>query len=211
MKVNVLLRKIKKDYFKSIGTGKWVGVDYGAYYLIKRGIIPVYAFGDFDSVSQKELNTIKKTLEIDIVPRQKDYTDFELSLHQLVDKGYREIDVYGAMGGRIDHEIANIQALVHPDFVDYDIRLLNEKNTVVSLNSGRHEVMKESGMHYVSIIPMYPDTEITLNGFEYDVEKLIMEIGKTLTVSNAFKHQDTPGIIQTDKPIILIQSRDKAL
>lgn len=211
MKVNVLLRKIKTKYFESIPSAPWVGVDYGAYFLIKHGVKPEYAFGDFDSVTDKQLTKIKNTMEIDIIPRKKDYTDFEYSMHHLIDKGYREIDVYGAMGGRLDHEIANIQTLVHLDFVDHHIRLLNEKNIVIGLNQGQHEVMEAPGMHYVSIIPMHEGTVISLSGFEYDTEDLTLEIGKTLTVSNAFKDADTPGIITTDKPIIVIQSRDNAI
>ena len=210
MKVNVLLRKIKKDYFKTIEGSKWVGVDYGAYYLIKHGVTPIYAFGDFDSVTKKELEKIEDALEIDIVPHKKDFTDFELSLYQLIKKGYRDIDVYGALGGRLDHEIANIQALVHKDFVDYNISLLNEKNFVKSVNKGRHEIMQAEGMHYVSIIPMFESTQISLTDLEYEAEDLELEIGKTLTVSNAFIDEQTPAIIETNKPLIVVQSKDKA-
>ena len=40
----------------------WVGVDRGVYTLFTMGIQPMIAFGDFDSVSEKEFLFIKNSL-----------------------------------------------------------------------------------------------------------------------------------------------------
>ncbi|GAA3323449.1 hypothetical protein GCM10020331_047360 [Ectobacillus funiculus] len=33
----------------------WAATDRGVYYLLKRGIVPAAAFGDYDSVTEEEL------------------------------------------------------------------------------------------------------------------------------------------------------------
>ncbi len=207
MKVNMLLRAIDQDFFKSISNHKWIGVDYGAYYLIRLGISPIHAFGDFDSVSQEELKVIQSHMDVDIVPSEKDFTDFELSLRYVVSEGYKDIDVYGALGGRMDHGLANIQALVHADFVNKNIRLIDEMNIIKSVSAGRHTLQQTTDMIYISIIPMYPDTRLTLSGFKYEVEQTKLEIGKTLTVSNEFA-EGRMSTLETSAPIIIVESKD---
>lgn len=208
MKVNMLLRSIDPRYFSTINNESWVGVDYGAYFLIKHGVTPIYAFGDFDSVSDEELELIKHVMDVDIVPTMKDFTDFELSLRHVVEKGYHEIDVYGALGGRVDHELVNIQTLVHEDFVEQDIRLLDEWNVIAGVRAGNHELTQEADMRYVSVIPMFEGTRVTLSGLLYEAQDVILEIGKTLTVSNEFV-EGNDAFIETNKPLIVVQSRDR--
>lgn len=207
MKVNMLLRAINLEFFKSIVHNKWIGVDYGAYFLIREGITPLYAFGDFDSVTTEELKVIQSHMDVDIVPSEKDFTDFELSLRYVVDEGCEDIDVYGALGGRMDHTLANIQALVHEDFVDKNIHLIDEMNVIKSLNAGMHELHQTKGMKYISIIPMYPDTRLSLSGLKYEVVNASLEIGKTLTVSNEFT-EGRMSSIETSAPVIIIESKD---
>ena len=207
MKVNMLLRVIDQDFFRSISNDKWIGVDYGAYYLIREGISPIHAFGDFDSVTDEELKLIQSQMDVDIVPSEKDFTDFELSLRYVVDEGYEDIDVYGALGGRMDHALANIQTLVHIDFVDKNIRLIDEMNIIKSISAGHHTLQQTKGMKYISIIPMYPDTRLTLSGLKYEANNLMLEIGKTLTVSNEFA-DDRTAVIDTSAPIIIVESKD---
>ncbi len=40
----------------------WVGVDRGVHTLFTMGIQPMIAFGDFDSVSEKEFSVIKNSV-----------------------------------------------------------------------------------------------------------------------------------------------------
>lgn len=207
MKVNMLLRAIDQGFFRSISNDKWIGVDFGAYYLIREGFSPIHAFGDFDSVTDDELRVIQAQMDVDIVPSEKDFTDFELSLKYAVEDGYKDIDVYGALGGRMDHALANIQTLVHADFVNKNIRLIDEMNIIKSVNTGRHTLQQTKGMKYISIIPMYPNTRLTLSGFKYEAKNMTLEIGRTLTVSNEFADGST-STIDTSAPIIIIESKD---
>lgn len=203
MHYNVLLRDVP---FKSKIDGPWAGVDAGLRGLEKAGIKPVKAYGDFDSVTASELENFKKQLSFDIVPSVKDYTDSELALLELAKSGAASIHVYGALGGRKDHELMNIHLLKHEQLRNLDIRLINETNEITLLTAGHHTVKKDSAAEYVSFIPLYDQTNLSLTGFKYDIADKYVSIGSTLTVSNEFKDDD--AYIQTDKDILMIKSTD---
>lgn len=200
MKINVVMRDV--DFIND--TNDYAGVDRGVYRLLKQGIIPKFTYGDYDSVSGEEREFIESRLKINAVNSEKDYTDSHLALFDLVDKGYTEIDVYGALGDRIDHELMNIQLLLNEKFKNVDIRLIDELNVIFKV-MGKKE-LKNIGYKYISFIPFFNGTRLTLDGFKYDGEVEI-SIGSTLTVSNEFV--DQTATVETNQPVIAIYSNDK--
>ena len=190
------------DFIKD--TNDYAGVDRGVYRLLKKGITPKFTYGDYDSVSREEREFIESELKINAVNSEKDYTDSHLALFDLVDKGYNEIDVYGALGDRIDHELMNIQLLLNEKFKNVDIRLIDKLNVIFKV-IGKKE-LKNIGYKYISFIPFFNGTTLTLDGFKYDGEVEI-SIGSTLTVSNEFVGQT--ATIETNQPVIVIYSNDK--
>lgn len=200
MKINVVMRDV--DFIND--TNDYAGVDRGVYRLLKQGIIPKFTYGDYDSVSREEREFIESELKINAVNSEKDYTDSHLALFDLVDKGYTEIDVYGALGDRIDHELMNIQLLLNEKFKNVDIRLIDKLNVIFKV-MGKKE-LKDIGYKYVSFIPFFNGTTLTLDGFKYDGEVEI-SIGSTLTVSNEFI--DQTATVETNQPVIAIYSNDK--
>lgn len=200
---NVLLRDVP---FTPVKDGPWTGVDAGVKGLLKAGIDVERAYGDFDSVSAEDIENFKEHLTFDIVPGVKDYTDSELALLSLAEEGAESIDVYGALGGRKDHELMNIQLLAHEDLRKLDIRLLNETNDIRLLPQGVHTIEADNDKRYVSLIPLYDKTLLTLEGFKYDIQDTYVSIGRTLTVSNEFKEKTVT--VKTDKDILMIKSAD---
>lgn len=200
MKINVVMRDV--DFIND--TNDYAGVDRGVYRLLKKGITPKFTYGDYDSVSREEREFIESELKINAVNSEKDYTDSHLALFDLVDKGYNEIDVYGALGDRIDHELMNIQLLLNEKFKNVDIRLIDKLNVIFKV-IGKKE-LKNIGYKYISFIPFFNGTTLTLDGFKYDGEVEI-SIGSTLTVSNEFVGQT--ATVETNQPVIAIYSNDK--
>ncbi len=72
------------------------------------GVRPDIVIGDLDSVSE---NKIEDGIEVVRYPQEKDFSDFELALQRAVDSGTESVFVYGALGGRPDHQIINILLL----------------------------------------------------------------------------------------------------
>ncbi|QTA37495.1 thiamine diphosphokinase [Thermosipho ferrireducens] len=80
-----------------------IGVDGGADYLKKRGVIPHVVIGDMDSLSGETLEYFKmKGVEIIQYPAEKDETDCELAIEYALKKGARFIELLNFQGERLD-------------------------------------------------------------------------------------------------------------
>lgn len=69
-------------------------------------ITPQLVLGDFDS-----LGFIPQNLECEVLPAEKDDTDTVYAVRTALRKGFRDIRIFGAFGGRLDHSFANLQTL----------------------------------------------------------------------------------------------------
>lgn len=67
---------------------------------------PDLVLGDFDS-----LGAVPESLPHMTVPVEKDDTDTMLAVRVALERGFRDIRIYGAFGGRLDHTLANLQTL----------------------------------------------------------------------------------------------------
>ena len=121
MKINLLCgdRHLPPHIFSKLSTEPWGGIDRGTLILSEQGIVPVFSVGDFDSVNDEEREILKKTLNIHPVNAEKDDTDLALGVEQAIQKGYTEIDIYGATGGRLDHFMGTLQILFKSVSVSY--------------------------------------------------------------------------------------------
>lgn len=93
-----------------------IAVDGGYLYSKVAEVAPDLIVGDFDSVGEaevEELSLMKLTAPERIVELNpnKDDTDTLAALKIGLEKGYRNFHIYAAMGGRLEHTIANIQCL----------------------------------------------------------------------------------------------------
>jgi thiamine pyrophosphokinase len=79
----------------------------GAYHhLEENNIVPNLVCGDLDSSQE-----IPKNIEVIHTPDQ-DFTDFDKTLQILLDKGFTEIDVFGASGKEQDHFLGNLHTAI---------------------------------------------------------------------------------------------------
>ena len=166
----------------------WVGVDRGVYHLLKSGLQPEIAFGDFDSVSIGELTEIETQVkQLKKFKPEKDETDMELALIWAIEQKPDAIRLFGASGGRLDHFLANVQLLVRPAAAGIEMRieLIDRQNIVFVKGPGSYQLEKIPGYPYISFIPVTLHVEkITLQGFKYPLTDRHISIGSTLCISN---------------------------
>lgn len=79
-------------------------VDAGFAALADIGRAPDVAIGDFDS-----LGYVPKCKRVVRYPAHKDKSDLELALDRAQTRHFDEVYVFGALGGRLDHTVANMQ------------------------------------------------------------------------------------------------------
>lgn len=81
-----------------------IAVDGGYAHLEACGVRPDMVLGDFDSLGYKPTG-----IRVASYPPEKDKSDLELAFDRASSLRYDEVMVYGALGGRFDHSLANIQ------------------------------------------------------------------------------------------------------
>ncbi|MCO4330807.1 thiamine diphosphokinase [Staphylococcus hyicus] len=185
----------------------WVGVDRGTFELLQAKIQPVYAVGDFDSVTEHERRFIESRMAVEIMPKEKDLTDLAYAVQKAIEMGYKKIKIYGATGGRLDHFMGAMQILKNVDFKDKKIQLIDKQNIIELLTPGKYKKRRKSQYTYVSFVPATDNATLTLKGFKYTLEHQYLEQGSTLTISNEFKDRYA-DIIVHEGLIYQIRSKD---
>ncbi|BDR53214.1 hypothetical protein KIM372_11210 [Bombiscardovia nodaiensis] len=84
-----------------------IAADGGADQADRLGLVPDLTVGDFDSIASAPPSDGQHIA----LPAQKDDTDMLAALKLGWERGYRRFHIYGGLGGRIDHSIANIATL----------------------------------------------------------------------------------------------------
>lgn len=79
------------------------------------------AVGDFDSVTEEERQVIQKRAQHFVQARpEKDDTDLELALLTIFEQNSQaQVTIFGALGGRIDHMLANVFLPSNPKLAPY--------------------------------------------------------------------------------------------
>ncbi len=160
-----------------------IGADRGALYLADNGYQADLAVGDFDSVSESEMEKIIKNAgELDRLPPEKDETDLEYAIKRsLIMPG--TLHILGATGTRLDQTLSaiNLLKLCHDNHKE---AYIYDANNRIRLIEG-HTVIKKDDYRYVSLIP-YGDImiNVSLKGFKYGGDHITLERKSSLGISN---------------------------
>lgn len=164
-----------------------LGVDRGALRLLDAGLSPTVAIGDFDSLGEGELQRLAAAgIPLEQYPAGKDETDSELALIRALTYQPAEIVMYGALGGRLDHSLANIHLLWTAHRAGVRMRIESRQNRLRLLSPLFPQLeIKRDGYRYVSLLPLEsPVTGITLDGFRYPLLDATLTTGSTRGISN---------------------------
>lgn len=175
--------------------------DGGARHLEAAGIPPLLIVGDMDSLdaaSQQDYEA--RGCRIIRHPRRKDETDTELALHEAFRMEPAEVWIWGALGHRIDHALANITLLVRGKEKGIAVKLIDGWCEVFLID--RRRILEGEAGQTVSLFPYWgPVAGVTLTGFEFPLTKAVMEIGRPYGVSNRMTARK--GIIEVDSGCLL--------
>jgi thiamine pyrophosphokinase len=162
-----------------------VGVDSGTDAALTLNLSPTLVIGDMDSISPYVLATIEaQHIETVQHPPEKDETDLELALIEVVQRGARWIRILGATGNRLDQTIANIYLLGLPILDDIDVKLVAGEQTTSLIGAGTHPLIGEIG-DTISLIPFNADAQgITTEGLKYPLKNETLSLGPARGVSN---------------------------
>ena len=175
--------------------------DGGTHHLDDTGIIPDLIVGDMDSLdARRQTHYEASGCRIVRHSRLKDETDTELALHEALRMKPAEVWIWGALGRRLDHALANISLLVQGKEAGIEVKLIDEWCDVFLID--RRTVLEGEAGQTVSLFPFAgPAAGVTLTGFEFPLTKAAMEIGRPRGVSNRLIARQ--GTIEVDSGRLL--------
>lgn len=178
-----------------------IAVDGGLGYCGILEVEPDLIIGDFDSVSDAEkqaIGSLKEQIPGRIIelPVQKDDTDTMAALKYGLERGYQDFRIYAATGGRLEHTIANIQALLYLKnhgavgyLVDGTGMILVLQNEAIHLKKGMEG--------YLSLFSLGRQARgVTIQGMKYPLEDYTMTNDYPIGISNEFIGEE--AVIQVE-------------
>lgn len=158
--------------------------DGGARHLALAGMMPECVVGDMDSIDEKTLRHFEaKGCRIVRYPKKKDETDTELALEEAFRFDPAEVWIWGALGGRMDHALANVSLLWLGMKRGVTVKLVDSRSEIFMMD--HRAVIEGQKGQTVSLLPVTEKvTGITLEGFEYSLKNGEMELGRPLGISN---------------------------
>lgn len=170
-----------------------IAVDKGYEYI--KDIIKVdYALGDFDSLGYVPDIKNKQVYKI-----SKDYTDMHLALIKCQEMQINKIDIYGGLGARLDHTLANIQNATNFAKRGMDITFFGNEN--VLLSNSEINISGEIGQT-ISVLAMTDCAIQSSNGLKYSLNNKNLTTDYALGISNVLI--DNHAQIKIKKGVIAV-------
>ena len=158
--------------------------DGGANYAFELGVMPSMIIGDMDSIlPEVKEYFLNSGVEINQYPRRKDFTDTQIALNIAEKAGADEIIQLGTLGKRPDHTLTNIYSGI--EFARRNIQISHfSPDCTIYLVTKELEISGHAG-DTVSILTLTEKSSgVTLTGFEYPLDNVVLDISQPHTVSN---------------------------
>lgn len=168
-------RQVSKELIEKYIDRFIIVADGGARLLKKYDFQANLLLGDLDSIGDEALSYVEKNgIEIKKFPAKKDFTDTELALSYLVDEGYKDIIILGALGTRLDHELANLLNLKKLYKNGIRAKIEDDYNEVIYVEEGSYDFEK-TNKKYFSLISASDKLNFSTKGLYYEVENLLID------------------------------------
>lgn len=180
-----------------------IAADKGFKYAKESNIEIDYAVGDFDSTKKPDF---KKLIALNPI---KDFTDTVAAIRLAIKKGYKNIIVYGGLGGkRVSHTISNIKSLYFYKKRGIDIRLKSKAKEVFIIDEDFSYAYKGRDF-YVSVFSLSQSSKISIEGLYYELESYEMSSDDSLGVSNETNKKDFSIKVEDGYLLVIFEDFDR--
>ena len=179
-----------------------IAADNGLVYLDRLGTAPDLVIGDFDSLNAEGRVLLSQAQEnsgaVIVLPREKDDTDTLAAVKEGFRRGFTTFYLYCALGGRVDHTMANIQTLIY-------IREHGGKGYIMDRNQMLFVIRNESRTFHrgfggtFSLFAM--DTvvrDVTIRGMKYPLEHADITNSFPIGISNEIRPETEASVTVGD-------------
>ncbi len=179
-----------------------IAADGGYRALEAHGVTPHLLVGDFDS-----LGYVPDHPQIVRHPVMKDETDTALAIAEGRRRGCGEFRIYGGMGGRLDHTLANLQLLCGLVLRGERGFLVGEDMTATVITAGRLDFPAECSGTLSVFAVGGPAEGVTLTGLKYSLHGAVLTCDVPLGVSNEFTGE--PACVAVERGALAVLWRSE--
>ena len=177
-----------------------IAADRGLEAMDAAGLMPDMLVGDMDSIAPDVLARYEGKLPQRRLCAIKDDTDGVDALDLAISRGATHITLLGALGGRLDHALANAMLLVRAHRHGVWAEILTERVRIVRVDG---ELTLEGARgDTVSLLPLGTASGVTLEGFFYPLTDHTLTSDYPLGVSN---------VVTRDKATVRVGAGDLLL
>ncbi len=160
------------------------------------GFKPELIIGDFDSSSRPDIDS-----ECVVIPKIKDDSDTFYCVKKAVEMGYKDIEIYNAIGNRVDHTFANILCLDYCKKSNVSCTIIDEHNKMYLVTDSL--VIKHGKYDYFSIFAFLEDAKgVSIDGAFYELHDRDINQYEQYGLSNRFNREE--AIITVKKGCLLV-------
>ncbi len=176
-----------------------IAADSGYIYCIKAGIKPDLIIGDFDSSKRPAFHC-----DIITLPKEKDDTDTFACVKEACRRGAESVEIFGAIGSRLDHTYANIMCLEYCRERGITASLINDKNrafiTTESFLLNKHYYC------YFSVFSLTDYSVISISGAKYNLDNSELNYASSLGVSNEITGETAEVNVHSGKLLVILSN-----
>ena len=158
-----------------------IACDKGYEYCLQEGVRPDLLVGDFDSYRGAEPEDVETVL----LPYRKNDTDTLYAFRLALRKGYRQISLYCAFGGRFDHQLANLQTAIYAAKRGCETYIYAGDEEVLVTDRNHILLNRKEGRH-LSIFAADVCRGVSIKGAQYDLDNADLFNHFPIGVSNEF-------------------------
>lgn len=157
-----------------------IAVDGGLRHLEAIGRKPDMAMGDFDS-----LGYVPTGMRVARYSSHKDKSDMELAFDRVKTRKFNAVAVYGGLGGRLDHTLANLQLFSRFSEQGIYVTAVDEEQAVAFLAGPDTFELPGIDSGTVSVFSMSDEARgVFERGLEYELDDAVLTNRTTLGLSN---------------------------
>lgn len=179
-----------------------IAIDGGMRHLIRIGHKPQLWVGDMDSSSPQEMpEGWFQSIEQLQLPIHKDASDSEIALEYLLDLEMKQIQLFGMLGGRIDHILFNLKLLKRAHKRCDDVSICEGHQEIRFLKEG--ELALRGLGRTVSVVPLTPLEGVTITGCRYGLNKARLASDASVGLSNVIEEEDAKLVIKKGEALVI--------
>lgn len=178
-----------------------IAIDGGVQACVAASVVPDSAIGDFDSATEADLAAVRVAgTRIIGFPADKDVTDLDLALDEVLRTGALAVTVTGVVGLRVDHTLAALGSLTRA--AGLTIAIVEPGLAGWVVRAGEALVLEGRGST-VSVCAMPETATMSVSGVKWPLERHKLEPASSLGTSNVIMAPEAYFRVHTGTALVL--------